>query len=107
MRLIGGLTEWRSDLGKIYATAEVRGLEKYFDLAIFALTILIPSQIVQIWFWGRRDQVPAWFAEVYVGAATILRLGLLWWSDVVPWVSAAFACYCHASLITVCSMSSS
>jgi hypothetical protein len=99
MRLIGGLTEWRSDLGKIYATAEVRGLEKYFDLAIFALTILIPSQIVQIWFWGRRDQVPAWFAEVYVGAATILLLGLLWWSDVVPWVSAAVACYLLASII--------
>jgi hypothetical protein len=101
MRLIGGLTEWRSDLGKIYATAEVRGFEKYFDLAIFALTILIPSQILQIWFWGRRDRVPAWFAEVYVGAATILLLGLLWWSDVVPWVSAAVAFYLLANIIIV------
>ncbi len=32
MRLIDGLAEWWSDLGKIYMTPEVRGIERTFDL---------------------------------------------------------------------------
>jgi hypothetical protein len=55
MRLIDGLAEWWSDLGKIYMTPEVRGIERTFDLIICALKIATLSQIIQF-FWGRRDQ---------------------------------------------------
>jgi hypothetical protein len=72
MRLVGGLAEWWGDLKKIYGTPEVRGIEKIFDLTIRALKITALSEVLQICFWGRRYQVPTWFVDVYVVAATIL-----------------------------------
>jgi hypothetical protein len=53
MRLIDGLAEWWSDLGKIYMTPEVRGIERTFDLIICALKIATLSQIIQF-FWSER-----------------------------------------------------
>ena len=56
MQLLDGLAEWRSVLGEIYATAEVRGIEKIVDWAIFFLTILIPSRIAEICIWGGESR---------------------------------------------------
>ena len=100
MRLIDGLAEWWSDLGKIFMTPEVRGIERTFDLIICALKIATLSQIIQF-FWGRRDQGPTHFVDMYVLVATILLGGLLWVSDVVPWLSAVVAGYILVSTIIV------
>ncbi len=100
MRLIDGLAEWWSDLGRIYVTPEVRGIERTFDLIICALKITPLSQIIQF-FWGRRDQGPTLFIDMYVVVATILLGGLLWVSDVVPWLSAGVAGYILASAIII------
>jgi hypothetical protein len=82
-------------------TDEVFGMEKAFDLVTFALNILILSQIVQFFVWGRRDQVPKWFIDVYVAAATVVLMCLLWWSDSMPQVGVIVACYLLASTIIV------
>jgi hypothetical protein len=100
MQFLNGLTEWRGDLRRIYATDEVRGIEKAFDLLIFAVQVVILSQIAQF-FWGRRDQGPWWFIDVYVPAATVILMGLLGCSDYFPRVSAIVALYLLASTIVV------
>jgi hypothetical protein len=100
MQLWSGITEWRNDLQRIYATDEVRGIEKVFDLSIFALKIGTLSQIIQF-FWGRRERGPGWFIDVYVLVATVVLIGLLPWSDSLPRVSAIIACYLLASTIIV------
>jgi hypothetical protein len=100
MRLTDGLTEWCGDLKKIYVTPEVRGIERVFDLTIFALMIVTLSQIIQF-FWGRRGQGPSYFVDVYVLAAIIVLGCLLWVSDGVPWVSAGVAGYLLGSTIIV------
>jgi len=97
MKFMSGFEEWWSDLGEIYSTEEVRGIEKAFDLGIFALMIVTPSQFAQF-FCGRRDQAPQWFVDVYVGAATVLLMGLLSWNS-LP--SAIVASYLLASTIIV------
>jgi hypothetical protein len=39
MRFTVGVKEWWSDLGRIYLTNEVKGLERGFDFLLFALWI--------------------------------------------------------------------
>src|SRR5258708_30005179 len=100
MRLPDGLAEWWLDLRKIYATAEVRGIERLFDMMIFAMNIATLSQIIQF-FWGRRDQGPTHFIDVYVLTATIVMGCLLWAPDGVLWLSAGVAGYLLVSTIIV------
>jgi hypothetical protein len=98
---IDGLVEWCSDLVKIYRTNEVRGLEKIFDLVIFALMIATISQLLQFFFWGRRDRAPGWFVETYVFVAIVVLICFLFWPNRLSGVSAFVACYLLASTLVV------
>jgi hypothetical protein len=98
---IDGLVEWCSDLVKIYRTNEVRGLEKIFDLVIFALMIATISQLLQFFFWGRRDRAPGWFVDTYVFVAIVVLICFLFWPNRLSGVSAFVACYLLASTLVV------
>ena len=77
MRFKDGLVEWCSDLRKIYSTDEVRGLEKAFDWVIFFLMIVTISQLLQFFFWGRRDRAPREFIDAYVLVAIVVLICFL------------------------------
>src|SRR5215831_16833626 len=101
MRFIDGLVEWCSDLVKIYRTNEVRGLEKVFDLVIFALMIAAISKLLQFFFWGRRDRAPKWLVETYVFVAIVVLICFLFCPNRWSGVSAFVACYLLASTLVV------
>ena len=101
MRFKDGLVEWCSDLRKIYSTDEVRGLEKAFDWVIFFLMIVTISQLLQFFFWGRRDRAPREFIDAYVLVAIVVLIFFLVWPNSFPGVSWFVACYLPASTIVV------
>jgi hypothetical protein len=100
MRLVAGVKQWWSDLRRIYATDKIDGIEKGFDLSIFALLAITPTQIIQF-FCGGREQAPKRLVGGYVLIITLVLACLLYWSDSLPRVSVGLAGWFLASTIIV------
>jgi hypothetical protein len=100
MRYISGIKEWICTLRRISSTSEARGIERLFDLVIFFLMIVTPSQHIQSLFWGRRCNVSERFAECYTTAVFVLMCFLLWSHPLSYW-SAVLAGYLLATTLIV------
>jgi hypothetical protein len=96
-KFLEGVRDWCTDLRTIYETDKVYGIEKRFDLSIFALSFFALSRFLQF-FWGKKGQDPRWFIEAYVLTIVVVPMFLLCWSNC--W-SATVASYLLASTFVV------
>jgi hypothetical protein len=90
-----GLCDWWSDLKRIPQIT--RGVEKWADLFLYSLTLLLFSQWLHIG-WGTKDRPASWMIDIYVLVGVIVTV---WGYLSSSFIVACFSVYFTTSTVIV------